>query len=231
MVTEYEAKSAYRGETALHFDEKRFSNLPGKLIDRLEKRAIRKSLNHAACTGLTLDLACGTGRITEFLLRRKCTVVGADISADMIKLASHKLKNQHNLLGLVVCDAEKLPFQNNSFDNVVAFRLMGHIPVLNRLKILNETKYVAKNWLVLSYSNSYSAMSIFKNVRSKFTRKPIVKWHYTKVSKVKDEVTTVGLYMPYVEYVLRYIAETYVAVIKIKSETTHSNRYLTNSCT
>jgi ubiquinone/menaquinone biosynthesis C-methylase UbiE len=214
MTTEYEAKSAYKGKTARDFDKKRFSNFIGKYIDGLEKKALSKSLKNVGDGTFVLDLACGTGRISDLLLQEGLTVVGADISVDMIKIAQSKHRNNGNMVGFVVCDAERLPFVNDSFNNVVALRLMGHIPEQIRLKILSQTKSVAKNRVILSYSNKYSIMAGVKKVRGILTGKPVPKYHLTTVNRIKKEANANGLEVASVEYVLRGIGETYIPSMK-----------------
>ena len=68
-----------------------------------------------------LDVACGTG---DFSIAAKkfgiTSIVGADLSFNMLKLFSEKEKSIHGKLAQSV--AERLPFKNNKFDLItVAF--------------------------------------------------------------------------------------------------------------
>ena len=62
----------------------------------------------------TLDLGCGEGRVGAELMRRGHTVVGVDASPAMVAMA----RELHEAL---VADAGKLPFEDGSFDLVVAY--------------------------------------------------------------------------------------------------------------
>jgi SAM-dependent methyltransferase len=62
----------------------------------------------------TLDLGCGEGRVGAELIRRGYCVVGVDSSPGMVELA----RERHEA---VVADAAELPFEDASFDLVVAY--------------------------------------------------------------------------------------------------------------
>jgi SAM-dependent methyltransferase len=62
----------------------------------------------------TLDLGCGEGRVSAELARRGHTVVGIDASPAMVELA----RERHEAL---VADAAELPFEDGSFDLVIAY--------------------------------------------------------------------------------------------------------------
>lgn len=62
----------------------------------------------------TLDVGCGEGRVGEELARRGHRVVGIDASPRMVELASGRHEAR-------VADATALPFEDSSFDLVVAY--------------------------------------------------------------------------------------------------------------
>ena len=79
---------------------------------------------------LILDIGCGTGRASLAFAQKGSTVVGLDISEEMVKKARDKsrdlsLQDQTDYL---VGDAENPPFANNSFDAVIAFGVLHHVP-------------------------------------------------------------------------------------------------------
>ena len=61
----------------------------------------------------TLDLGCGEGRVGAELTRRGHTVIGVDASPAMVAMA----RERHEAF---VADAGALPFEDGSFDLVVA---------------------------------------------------------------------------------------------------------------
>ena len=68
-----------------------------------------------------LDVASGTGEGTCFLVEEfKCHAVGIDISQVMIKRAKEKAQKKNPNIDFKIGDAHYLPFENNSFDVVIA---------------------------------------------------------------------------------------------------------------
>jgi SAM-dependent methyltransferase len=72
----------------------------------------------------TLDLGCGEGRVGAALLRLGHRVVGVDGSARMVELA----RERHDA---VVADAAALPFDDETFDLVVAYMSLQDIDDLD----------------------------------------------------------------------------------------------------
>lgn len=64
--------------------------------------------------GKCLEVGAGSGEISKSLLS-KHEVIATDISPKMVDVIKKKLK-----IKTFVCDAEKLPFKNSSFDTVIA---------------------------------------------------------------------------------------------------------------
>ncbi|MFE2976640.1 class I SAM-dependent methyltransferase [Streptomyces sp. NPDC059258] len=89
--------------------------------------AVESLLPQGPCT--VLDLACGTGIVTERLLRPERTVVGVDRSPGMLSLAARRLPG-----GVVRGDGTRLPFASESVDAVVTVWLLhlleDAVPVL-----------------------------------------------------------------------------------------------------
>lgn len=68
----------------------------------------------AECTGLVLDLCCGTGDMALASARRRLPVIGLD--GDMSMLMAARAKSPS--VPLVLADATSLPFKAGSFDSV-----------------------------------------------------------------------------------------------------------------
>ena len=64
--------------------------------------------------GDVLDVACGTGDMAISLAERGCTVMGVDLSAEMLAIAKQKAASATFHLG----NAEALPFAEGEFDAV-----------------------------------------------------------------------------------------------------------------
>lgn len=90
-----------------------------------------------------LDAGCGSGRLIPFLTQaagQEGFVVELDFSEEMLKIARKKYK-QKNLFFLQA-DAQKLPFQEGSFETVICLALFPHLP--NKLAALREFRRILK---------------------------------------------------------------------------------------
>ena len=83
-----------------------------------------------------LDVACGTGVMFEYYLKRGvASVTGIDISSEMAKIAEAKYASEPSVQ--VICgDVEEVKF-DNKFDRIVVYNAFPHFPKPKRLmKIL-----------------------------------------------------------------------------------------------
>ena len=89
-----------------------------------------------------LDVGCGPGSVTKDIAHlTKGKVIGVDYSENMIKVAKNILKDYDNI-ELKVGGAEKLPFNNNTFDIVTCNLLLMWAD--NPQKVVNEMARVVK---------------------------------------------------------------------------------------
>ena len=76
-----------------------------------------------------LDLGCGSGTFTGLLVERSYRAAGLDISPKLIALARGKFPK----IDFHEADAERLPFEAESFDGVLLSGLVHHFPDPRRL--------------------------------------------------------------------------------------------------
>lgn len=84
--------------------------------------------------GLVLDLAAGTGDIAVLLSAQGSEVVGADFSLGMLKEAEKRFADSG--IHWLACDANRLPFADNSFQAVTFGYLLRNVD--NSLTVLRE---------------------------------------------------------------------------------------------
>ncbi|MET1011814.1 MAG: class I SAM-dependent methyltransferase [Actinomycetota bacterium] len=89
----------------------------------------------------TVDVACGTGFLTEHLRGR---VMGVDASTGM--LSASRARHTHPL---VRADAFALPFRDASFDRVFTGHFYGHLVPEQRGRFLVESRRVAPELVVV----------------------------------------------------------------------------------
>ncbi len=89
----------------------------------------------------TLDVACGTGFLTQYL---RGVVVGLDRSPAMVGVARERAPGS-----MIVGDALKLPFADSAFDRVLTGHFYGHLPPAERAVFLAEVRRAAQELVVI----------------------------------------------------------------------------------
>ncbi len=88
-----------------------------------------------------LEVGCGTGTNLALFAEAGCEVSGMDLSPSMLDLAKKKLGSSGDLrLG----DAADMPFDDASFDMVVAFLTLHEMPTAVRSPVVAEMARVTK---------------------------------------------------------------------------------------
>jgi len=89
-----------------------------------------------------LDIGCGNGRFLEVLKNKKITYTGIDSSKSFIAQAQEMYGDIGSFIHM---DALALPFEDSSFDVVVSFGVIHHIPSRKlRKQFLSEAHRVLK---------------------------------------------------------------------------------------
>ncbi|QGY46055.1 methyltransferase domain-containing protein [Maribellus comscasis] len=126
----------------------------GKAIDNIEKKIITVLMEDIPCEPL-LELGCGTGHWTQFLVNREFHVTATDASEEMLKIARGKKINN---VVFQQADATMLPFADQSFSIVVSITMLEFVK--DETKALSEIDRVLKSrgHLVLGCLNSQSEL-------------------------------------------------------------------------
>jgi ubiquinone/menaquinone biosynthesis C-methylase UbiE len=87
-----------------------------------------------------LDVGCGTGTTDRVLASRVRKLHGVDVSAKML------IEAQQNVPGgeFSWYDGQKLPFDDETFDVVVAICVLHHVPTSERSKVISEMVRVVR---------------------------------------------------------------------------------------
>lgn len=89
-----------------------------------------------------LDLACGTGNVTELLLAVGYQVTGVDIAPDMIAEARRKAQEKRLLIDYFVQDAAEMELPDKDYDLCVSlFDSMNYITEPERLQLAFKQVY------------------------------------------------------------------------------------------
>ena len=108
---------------------------------REETEALTRTLE-ALPPARTLDVACGTGFLTQHLGGE---ITGLDQSASMLELARAKVPDGRFVQG----DALELPFADDSFERVLTSFFYGHLEEDDRDAFLREARRVADELVVV----------------------------------------------------------------------------------
>ena len=92
-----------------------------------------------------LDLGCGLGRHSIYFAQKGYEVNSVDLSDYAVNhLKSWADKEQLNIK-VDVCDMLNLPFENDTFDCIIAYNVIYHTDTEGFIKSLEEIKRVLKN--------------------------------------------------------------------------------------
>jgi SAM-dependent methyltransferase len=147
-ITGWVRRRYQRLEVARGYDRMRFRSLVGRLRHQLDRRALAACLTSVPAGALVLDLACGTGRITEALASLGYRIVGADISAAMLGVARRRLESAGHRAPLLVADAERLPVRESRFAAVTTIRFLHLLPRETRVSVLQSAQQAAGTVIV-----------------------------------------------------------------------------------
>ena len=87
-----------------------------------------------------LDVGCGTGTTDQVLAPQVRTLHGVDVSEEML----HKARQNVPAGQFSWYDGELLPFDDSTFDVVVAICVLHHVPVTERFKVVSEMVRVSR---------------------------------------------------------------------------------------
>jgi ubiquinone/menaquinone biosynthesis C-methylase UbiE len=108
-----------------------------------------------AADDVVLELGCGLGRSFDYLVRRSRQVYGVDISTAMVLTAYNTYRSVVN--GLVVAEAEHLPFLAAAFTKIVCFAVFDALDQTQTLLEMNTLLTVGGDVLITGKNTDYAA--------------------------------------------------------------------------
>jgi len=88
-----------------------------------------------------LDIGCGTGTTDQVLAPRVRSLHGVDVSMEMLIRAQLNVPEAQ----FTWYDGEHLPFNDGTFDVVVAICVLHHVPVSKRFKVVSDMLRVSRD--------------------------------------------------------------------------------------
>jgi ubiquinone/menaquinone biosynthesis C-methylase UbiE len=89
-----------------------------------------------------LDLGCGTGNLTNHLLKLGINVTAADISNKFLDIVNSKYGKNNSLIILKINGSDLSNISDNSFDIIALYAVLHHVP--DYIKIVKELIRVCK---------------------------------------------------------------------------------------
>jgi glycosyltransferase involved in cell wall biosynthesis len=158
------------------YDDDRFGSAFGRVLENGEVALFMSIVDDTP--GRTLDLGCGTGKLSLPLLERSRHVISADRSAEMLRVLGSKARASGVRPVPVICDAHHLPFRDGAFDSVVSSRMLMHVTDWRRSlseasrvsarvvavdlpprRSLSGLAFVVKQWMRIDRTSSPSSIS------------------------------------------------------------------------
>ena len=204
-------------EVASEYDAERFVSFVGRWFDILEKRTIIRALNYVknrVPEAVVLDAPCGTGRITEVLLRQNFDVTGGDISPAMIDVAKKKCESISDDFKTIILDLDKPDMPELSYDLVSCIRLFHHLESSKRKSILCNIAKLSRRYVLInvSYSSPYYR---FRRRVKKFLGQGVSKTSST-YAEIEDEINAANLAIVKWYRVLPLVSEDMVLLLEKK---------------
>ena len=208
-MSQYKARDTYQNERVAEvYDAARFAGCYGRFYNQRELDALDVGLTHVKSGSRVLDLACGTGRISERLIAtNRLQVVGMDISFAMLELARKKLGCQ---ISLLAGEAERFPFADGSFDWVVSVRLFGHLPPPVRAAALAEVSRVVRHGAIIAFYLLNPITRVRRFVKSLIQPNP--HWHPASREQIVAELAARGLKVVEIHPVIPLVDQAHVFV-------------------
>jgi SAM-dependent methyltransferase len=147
---------------AQSFDDRRFGGPIGALVAETQAQVLA-SMTGRIHDRTVLDVGTGTGRAARLLARGGARVTAVDASEQMLATARLRAAEEHLSIAFQPGDVHALDFHNRSFDVVVCFRVLMHVPDWRRS--LGELCRVADRLIVFDYPSATSAAAAQSLVR------------------------------------------------------------------
>jgi ubiquinone/menaquinone biosynthesis C-methylase UbiE len=147
-------------ETIAPYYEAWFETPEGRRADDLEKALLGRLLKDLRPPGTLLEVGCGTGHFSRWLIAQGWRVTGLDHSAPM--LAQARLRRE---FPLVLGDALRLPFSEDAFDVVALITVLEFLP--DPEMALAEAWRVARRGILLGVLNRLGPIAWLRRIQGR----------------------------------------------------------------
>jgi len=161
-------KNTFSDLEVAHYEKTRYRGLDQRLVHRREEKILEKIFGIIGMnSGTAMDIPCGYGRFTGFLVRQGLTTVCSDYSISMVRRALQRTDETESSAGFVADAKQRLPLKDSSADILLSMRFFHHIHAPDsRRFILSEFGRVTSRWVVVSFYQSSPLHRLQRFVRN-----------------------------------------------------------------
>jgi ubiquinone/menaquinone biosynthesis C-methylase UbiE len=141
-------------EVAERYDTERFTSLSGRVFQWAERRAIQQILASLPPQTRVLDGPCGTGRLSDLLVRRGWKTIACDVSGEMLAVARRRCRPWSDSMSFCRMDFLEIGLVDRAVTAVFTIRFLVHIAPDDRVRMLREFRRITDRWVVMSMSLS-----------------------------------------------------------------------------
>lgn len=173
---------------AANYERRRFESAGGNTLNAIELAAVGELIAPGHYQRV-LELGCGTGRLTNFILDNyDFHVVGIDYSFSMLRKAAREKKN----VSFVAADALRLPLKQDSFDSCVSLRLCHHLDKDALFDLFSNLKHILKKdgTIIFNTTNIFSLAIL--GAWTKFYKKKYAAQYFLNPRSVVSLLNTLG---------------------------------------
>ena len=176
-------------KTTNDFDENRSKYAFQRYKHKIEANFLKKAVSNISSRNVkVLDVGCGTGRMLSavFNANKEIEYNGLDSSNEMFNELKKKevFKKNKKKISLILSDAAKLPFKDNSFEITFTYHLLWHIPKEDQKKIIEEMFRVTKKGGIIIF-DILNKDFIWEKSKKYFGKKKSGGLYKQKISEVK----------------------------------------------
>jgi ubiquinone/menaquinone biosynthesis C-methylase UbiE len=142
---------------AEQYDAARYHSAEGRFFNDLEVHLLRVWLRPGPGDKV-LDIPAGTGRLSAALAHGGATVIGTDISGNMLRVAASKrCGDELRRVQFAQGSGVQLPFADETFDAVVSFKFFHLVPNERKPDFVREMARVLKpgKTMVVEFNSPY----------------------------------------------------------------------------
>jgi 2-polyprenyl-3-methyl-5-hydroxy-6-metoxy-1,4-benzoquinol methylase len=180
--------------------------------DAEERRLLHRVLPAPTPGATALDVPCGTGRLSAWLLDRGWRVVAADLSPAMREAARATLAGREGAT-VEAMDLDAVPDGSRRFDLVLCFRFLHHLEgAAARVRVLSALAARARGPVVVSFHHRVSVHQAARALRRLVTGRRGDR-HAISVVTLARDAEAAGLRVVATAASLPYLRDLWVAVL------------------